>query len=290
MSKIVSIYALYQMTSKNISKKIDLFYLQKKTNVLIELCRFLVYNVNNHYLRLEKYMPKFRALELINLLNSMSEEDKKKKAQSDSVIKDEIKNVLDDTKVILYRQNREDAIKYALWQGLLNQYGIFGSKRTQHRILGKTKENYYDQCYSFGDLIGVDFGTSNVGSEFSFTHTAIVVSAYTDYLVVIPTTSCKDGRLESKPIDEQSATMIIKKDDFPDIESDSYILLYQLRSISRNRVVKRVGTISDSALLRQISQKLFELMINPLYVEYSEKLSQNDAVLPGVVKNSDDFD
>jgi len=54
--------------------------------------------------------------------------------------------------------------------------------------------NYYDDNYKHGDLISVDFGTSNLDKEFSFTHTAIVLKSYTDYIVVIPTTSCKDGR------------------------------------------------------------------------------------------------
>lgn len=117
---------------------------------------------------------------------------------------------MEDTKIALYNQNREYAVKYVLWQGLLNQYGIFGRKRNSKRAFGVNKEiNYYDETFEHGDLVSIDFGTSNIDKEFSFTHTAIVIKSYTDFIVVVPTTSCKDGRLETKPKDEQDDTLVI---------------------------------------------------------------------------------
>jgi len=82
-------------------------------------------------------MPKFSAVRIINALNSMSKEDKSKKAQSNTIIKEEINNVMEDTKISLYNQDREYAVKYALWQGLLNQYGLFGTRRSTKRLFGK---------------------------------------------------------------------------------------------------------------------------------------------------------
>ena len=81
-------------------------------------------------------MPKFSAGKIINALNNMSDGDKSKKAQSNAVIKEEIDNVMEDTKISLYNQNRERAVKYALWQGLLNQYGLFGTRRSTKRLFG----------------------------------------------------------------------------------------------------------------------------------------------------------
>lgn len=213
-------------------------------------------------------MPKFSAGRIINTLNSMSDIDKSKKAQSNTVIKEEIDNVMEDTKISLYNQDREHAVKYALWQGLLNQYGLFGTRRSTKRLFGKNKDiNYYDDSYEHGDLISIDFGTSNLDKEFSFTHTAIVLKSYTDYIVVIPTTSCKDGRLETKPQDEQDDTLIITSNDFENIESDSYIMLYQIRSVSKNRIQKKIGTINGKELLSKIDYKIAQIFANSFYDE-----------------------
>lgn len=214
-------------------------------------------------------MPKFSAGRIISALNSMSDTDKSKKAQSNTVIKEEIDNVMEDTKISLYNQDREYAVKYALWQGLLNQYGLFGTRRSTKRLFGKNKDiNYYDDNYKHGDLISIDFGTSNLDKEFSFTHTAIVLKSYTDYIVVIPTTSCKDGRLETKPQDEQDDTLIITSNDFENIESDSYIMLYQIRSVSKNRIQKKIGTINGKELLSKIDYKIAQIFANSFYDEF----------------------
>ena len=218
-------------------------------------------------------MPKFSAGRIISALNSMSDTDKSKKAQSNTVIKEEIDNVMEDTKISLYNQDREHAVKYALWQGLLNQYGLFGTRRSTKRLFGKNKDiNYYDDYYEHGDLISIDFGTSNLDKEFSFTHTAIVLKSYTDYIVVIPTTSCKDGRLETKPQDEQEDTLIITSSDFANIESDSYVMLYQVRSVSKNRIQKKIGTIKGKELLGKIDCKVAQIFANSFYNElYTSK-------------------
>jgi len=210
---------------------------------------------------------RFNAKKLINLLSSMTEEDKNKKAQTNNIIKEELEKVLDETRFTVQRQNREEAIKYALWQGLLNQYGIFGSKRKMH------KNSLYDNTYIHGDLISIDFGTSNIGAEFSYTHTAIVLKSYTDYVVVLPITSNKEGRLENKPQDEQADTMLITNSDFSDIESDSYIMLYQIRSVSKNRIQKVIGTISNSTLMKEIDRKLMNMYIPYIQTEYDRFLS-----------------
>lgn len=198
----------------------------------------------------------------------MKPEDKNKKAQSDSVIKEEIEHVMNDTKFLLKRQPRESAIKYILWQGLLNQYGLFGTKRQDKRTFGKNKNTYYDQEYNHGDLISIDFGTSNLDKEFSFTHTAIVLKAYTDFIVVIPTTSCKEGRLENKPEDEQEDTLLLTNKDFDDLAAESYIMVYQTKSVSKNRIQGRIGTINGTSLMNKIDEKISEIFSDSLYANY----------------------
>lgn len=224
-------------------------------------------------------MPRFNAQNIINRLKGMSDIDKSKKANSDTIIKDEIDNVMEDTKISLYRQSREKAAKYALWQGLLNQYGLFGTQRSNKRIFGRNKDiNYYDREYLHGDLVSIDFGTSNLDKEFSFTHTAIVIKSYTDYIVVLPTTSCKEGRLENRPQDEQDDTMIITSGDFEDIESDSYIMLYQIRSVSKNRIQKIIGTISNTQLMKRIDDKVSEAFSPIVYHDFHSLKEQYDDI------------
>ena len=213
-------------------------------------------------------MQKFNAKALLSEFSKLSSSDKNKKAHSNKVIKQEIKNVLEDTKIALYNQNREYAVKYVLWQGLLNQYGIFGRKRNSKRAFGVNKEiNYYDETFEHGDLVSIDFGTNNIDKEFSFTHTAIVIKSYTDFIVVVPTTSCKDGRLETKPKDEQDDTLVITSSDFSDVHSDSYILIYQIRSVSKNRIQKKIGTIKGTPLLHRIDCKIVEIFAPSCYKE-----------------------
>lgn len=215
-------------------------------------CRILVYNVNISILNGDKDMEHFNARKLIKILIESSPEDKKKKAYTSLEIKEEIKKICNDTKISLYHQTREDAIKYALWQGLLNQYGIFGTKRNLH------KNSLYDLNFKHGDLISIDFGTSNVGKEFSYTHTAIVLKSYTDFIVVIPTTSYKEGRLEHKPKDEQDDTLNLTPEYFKDLESESYIMLYQIRSVSKNRIQKKIGSIADTELMKTIDYRILK--------------------------------
>ena len=248
-------------------------------------CRILVYNGINYILGLRVVMSKFSARRIIQRLNAMSEEDKNKKAHSDQVIKSEIKNLMEDIKISLYNQNREDAVKYVLWQGILNQYGIFGTRRNTKRKVGKNQTNYYDLQYEHGDLISIDFGTSNIDKEFSFTHTAIVLKSYTDYIVVIPTTSCKDGRLENKPEDEQNDTLIISSKDYADIKSDSYIMLYQIRSVSKNRIQKVIGTIKNTPRMKEIDKKLSEIYASSFYNQFclmQKQLEKKEEELSGL--------
>ena len=223
-------------------------------------------------------MPSFNANRIVNHLRSMKPEDKNKKAQSDNIIKEEIANVMDDTKFLLKRQPRESAIKYILWQGLLNQYGLFGTKRQDKRVIGKNKSNYYDQEYNHGDLISVDFGTSNLDKEFSFTHTAIVLKAYTDFIVVIPTTSCKDGRLEHKPEDEQEDTLLLTNKDFSNLAAESYIMIYQTKSVSKNRIQGRIGTINGTLLMDKIDEKISEIFSDSFYAKYISVNNELDEI------------
>ena len=127
--------------------------------------------------------------------------------------------------------------------------------------------------YKRQDIVSIDFGTSNIGSEFSFTHTALVLHEFTDFLIVIPITTAKDGRLENKPLDEQESTFVIHKSDFSFIEADSYVLIYQIKSISKNRITKRIGNITGSKFLCDVDSEVFNILLDPLSKKISEEIT-----------------
>lgn len=98
----------------------------------------------------------------------------KKAAGSNKLVIDELKNILNDTINIVKNITIEQAIKTILWQGILNEYGIYGRKTNEPRKFFKfnarikKKEEYifYHESFSRGTMLSVDFGTSNIGREF----------------------------------------------------------------------------------------------------------------------------
>jgi mRNA-degrading endonuclease toxin of MazEF toxin-antitoxin module len=191
--------------------------------------------------------------------------DKKQKASTSLIVCSELNNLFNDMKIMLLNQNIEDSIKYILWQGLLNRYGIFGYQRNNIRKFGKEQDiTYSDKTYECGDLLSIDFGTSNFGNEFSFTHSAYVVSDFTDYIIVVPITSCGEGRLESKPLDGQEATILLSKEEFKVLANDSYALTYQIRSVTKSRITKYIGNIDCPKLAEKIFSNIFKKGVDKL--------------------------
>ena len=211
-------------------------------------------------------MAKFNANNLISILNDNAI-SKSQKAKNINTINAEMSNLFDDIKAIIDNQSVEDTIKYLLWQGLLNNYGIFGYKRNEIRTFGKYKKSYSDKSYNRGDLLSIDFGTSNIGKEFSYTHTGIVIGDYSNYVIIIPITTCEEGRLDNKSSDELQSTMIIYKKDCPILVSDSFVLLYQIKSVSKNRITKNIGNISNTPIMNEIDTNLAHIYIPNLIEE-----------------------
>jgi mRNA-degrading endonuclease toxin of MazEF toxin-antitoxin module len=203
-------------------------------------------------------------LNVHNLISVLKDNfiNKKQKASTSPVIRSELENLFQDMETMLLNQNIEESVKYILWQGLLNRYGIFGYDRNTVRMFGVNKTSYSDKTYKRGDVLSIDFGASNLGNEFSYTHLGIVINDYTDYSVIVPLTSFKEERLESKPEDQKNATMLLYKEDYNFLEDDSLVLIYQIRSISKNRITKYIGRVDDSEFFDNIFSKMFKMGID----------------------------
>lgn len=172
------------------------------------------------------------------------------KANTIPAIKQELSNVFEDSKNIILNRTVEESCKYVLWQGILNDYGIFGCNRDDGRILHEIV--YYNQSYKYGDLLSIDFGTTNIGSEFAFTHTGLVLKDFGCFVIVIPITSYKDTDPDWLTDDLKKIMPSILKKDCPIIRDDSYVLLHQIKSVSKNRITKKIGNMSEYEIMKEI--------------------------------------
>ena len=95
--------------------------------------------------------------------------------------------------------------------------------------------------YKKFDIVMVDFGTDVVGSEQGFIRPALIVqndkgNYFSSCTIVIPFTHVKKG------IYIPTHTLI-KKDVYNGLKTDSVLLAEQIRVISKNRIVKKIGSI-----------------------------------------------
>lgn len=201
----------------------------------------------------------FNAGNLIKIINDKNI-NKFDLAKSNKVVTNELKNNLTDTYNLVENLTIEQSIKYILWNGLLNQYGIHGIYKNQSRGFGKkgNKKYYNDKHFSRGKVLSIDFGTSNMGKEFSYTHSGIVIADYTGIVVVVPITSQKEYGLSKLPDDIKSVTIPLLKKQYPDIEEDSYILINQIKAVSKNRITKEITSLSKTEIMKQIEEMLFK--------------------------------
>lgn len=210
-------------------------------------------------------MTKINTKALLKILEGI-DKNNPKPAYSNLEILNELQNILADTGQAIQRLTEEQAIKMILWQGILNQYGIYGNKKGSDRkfykknpLTGDTEETTYaSKSFSRGKVLSIDFGTSNIDYEFSLTHTGIVIADYPNLVVVIPVTSQSDTKYDSLPEKIKEAMVPIAKSDYPLFENDSYALLHHIRSVSKNRITKIIGSISKTKLMDQLEQKLYE--------------------------------
>ncbi|ALS23172.1 type II toxin-antitoxin system PemK/MazF family toxin [Paenibacillus naphthalenovorans] len=207
----------------------------------------------------------FKGLLKIISDKTRAEEISTQLAHTEPKVLSELPKNLKDTEEIIKNVTIEEAIKYILWNGLWNQYGLFGAKKETPRIFKEKDENgqiiekeYFSKRYSRGKLLSVDLGVSNIGREFCYTHTGIVIDDYPGIVIIIPMTSIKEFEMTRIPLEVRKATIPVLTRDYPQIKEDSYILTNQIRAVSKNRITKVVGSISRTKLMQEIEEMLFE--------------------------------
>lgn len=206
----------------------------------------------------------------------------------------DLSNTLSDTQSLVENCLNAQAIPFILWNDFFNSAGTLSPKKTgsQYR-------------YKWGDKVFVDFGCSNIQTEISFPHPAIVLYNFSNTVIVVPTTS-DDNPSFPKEIDE--VVIKVQKDGhiFP---KDTVINLHQVKAIHKERIISnlksnvrqyivnnveisRLNTVSPAPLfsngmdLLSCIQTRLALMFS---LQQTQKLVQQIATLEAEINDKDDL-
>lgn len=130
---------------------------------------------------------------------------------------------LNETTNLIQKEKCKDAVPYILWNDFTNSNGT---------LAPKTNKTY--NRYVWGEKIFVNFGMTNIQTELSYPHPAIVLYNFANTAIVVPTTS--DDKSDPFPQDIDECIIKVKKDGqiFP---NDTIINLHQICSIHKERII-----------------------------------------------------
>lgn len=162
-----------------------------------------------------------------------------------------LENSLSDSLNALKEVGLKDAFTFAQWNSLWNQYGIYGEKKRENR------NNFSSKTYKRGRLLLIDFGEHNIGLEFSYKHIGVVLKDFGGLVMVAPVTT---DRGQSYPSNVQNAVVRVKSEEYNQFDHDSVVLLHQISSVAKNRVIKDLfKTVSSTPLMVEIDETLMDL-------------------------------
>lgn len=208
-------------------------------------------------------MP-FNRSRTIGFLSSIPETNRlSDQTSTNNGVRREVQNTLNDTLASIDAAVMMEGIEFALWNDIWNKYGYFGSKKNQVRNqdAGRT--------HGRGRLLSIDYGYHTIGSEMSQNHLGIVLYSFKHFVVVAPVTSDTG---QTFPESDKDAIVRIKKTDYPQFNSDSVILLQQIRSFDKNRIRSSGNTISGTTLMVEIETKLAELYSPYVSKQYKDEI------------------
>ena len=130
---------------------------------------------------------------------------------------------LNETTGLIQEEKCKDAVPFILWNDFVNRCGTLSSKINRH----------YNR-YTWGSKVFVDFGMTNIQTELSYPHPAILVYNFNNTAIVIPTTT--DDKITAFTSDIERAIIKVKSDGiiFP---NDSIINVHQICSIHKERII-----------------------------------------------------
>lgn len=121
----------------------------------------------------------------------------------------------------------KDSVPFIIWNDFLNKNGTLAPKA------GKTYNRYV-----WGRKVFVDFGMTNIQTELSYPHPAILLYNFANTAIVIPITT--DDKTTGFTPDIEECIIKVKSDNkiFP---HDSIINIHQMCSIHKERIIKDLG-------------------------------------------------
>ena len=106
---------------------------------------------------------------------------------------------LNETSCLIQNEKCKDVVPYILWNDFVNSKGTLSPKLSKH----------YNR-YTWGSKVFVDFGMSNIQTELSFPHPAILLYNFNNTAIVIPTTT--DDKTTAFTSDIENAIIKVKSD------------------------------------------------------------------------------
>ena len=174
---------------------------------------------------------------------------------------------LNETSCLIQNEKCKDVVPYILWNDFVNSKGTLSPKLSKH----------YNR-YTWGSKVFVDFGMSNIQTELSFPHPAILLYNFNNTAIVVPTTT--DDKTTAFTSDIENAIIKVKSDGaiFPNdslrCNVKSYIM--QDSEIDRLNFQEQYKIFQyNSNLLDCIKMKLFSLFYNEFLCSIFENEAYN---------------
>lgn len=167
---------------------------------------------------------------------------------------------------IVTKQNLFNSLTFFMSNELWNDYGIYGSKKKQTR--NKSASN----TYSRGRLLFIDFGQHNIGLEFSYEHIGIVLQDFGKLVTVVPVTSDRGQTFDPNI---EKAVIRVKSSSYNQFENDSILLLHQIRSVGKNRIVKDLfKTIGKTPLMESVEKNILSTYTPFVNKSFNENIAE----------------
>ena len=123
-----------------------------------------------------------------------------------------------------------------------------------------------EQAYNKGDMIVVDLGYDSIGDEKNGRRPCVVLSNSvmghrSNNVIIAPMTNANNKKDDSNYINLLPTHVFMSSKYYRSLDTDSILQLEDIRSISKQRIVKYVGYVSVKTQL-DINKKLQNMLIN----------------------------
>ncbi len=158
-----------------------------------------------------------------------------------------------------FKLAKQSAYEIALWI------------ESNQKYLCASKKNNFTK-YRVGEILLVDLGCYNYEREFSYIHPVIVIKETPTKIFIVP---CSSGTPRTDINGNIYPEFEIGKNN-DGFEKETVVMLYEAKYIDKNRVVSKLGKVSNE-FLNKIYNKLFQQIFEPIYykIKKSQKINSD---------------